>query len=93
MKRILALLFVFALILSIAACGQSTGNENQTAENGNSGNNGNGGTSGNISLAPDGFVHIKGGTFTMGSPESEGWRGSDETQHSVTVSDFYTPDW
>lgn len=37
----------------------------------------------------DGFVRITGGTFTMGSPESEAWRGTDETQHSVTVSDFY----
>ena len=35
------------------------------------------------------FVLIKGGTFTMGSPESEDWRSNDETQHSVTVSSFY----
>lgn len=25
----------------------------------------------------------------MGSPESEAWRSNDETQHSVTVDDFY----
>ena len=25
----------------------------------------------------------------MGSPESEAWRSADETQHLVTVSDFY----
>ncbi len=25
----------------------------------------------------------------MGSPESENWRGDDESQHEVTVSDFY----
>lgn len=25
----------------------------------------------------------------MGSPEDEAWRSSDETPHSVTVSDFY----
>ena len=25
----------------------------------------------------------------MGSPENEAWRGGDEQQHSVTVSDFY----
>lgn len=37
----------------------------------------------------DGFVHIEGGTYTMGSPETENWRGSDETQHEVTVSSFY----
>jgi formylglycine-generating enzyme required for sulfatase activity/flavodoxin len=40
-------------------------------------------------LVADNFVLIKGGTFEMGSPESEAWRGSDEKQHAVTVSDFY----
>ncbi|MCR5335540.1 MAG: SUMF1/EgtB/PvdO family nonheme iron enzyme [Synergistes sp.] len=41
--------------------------------------------------APDAkeFVFVRGGAFTMGSPASEGWRGSDETQHKVTVGDFY----
>jgi formylglycine-generating enzyme required for sulfatase activity/flavodoxin len=38
---------------------------------------------------PNNFVLIKGGTFQMGSPDSEAWRGSDEKQHAVTVSDFY----
>ncbi len=37
----------------------------------------------------DGFVFIKGGSFAMGSPEDEPWRSADETQHTVTVSDFY----
>ena len=32
---------------------------------------------------------IKGGTFLMGSPESEPQRCSDETQRYVTLSDFY----
>ncbi|MDR3173121.1 MAG: formylglycine-generating enzyme family protein [Treponema sp.] len=36
-----------------------------------------------------GFVLIRGGTFTMGSPASEPERGTDETQHRVTVGDFY----
>ena len=35
------------------------------------------------------FVLIKGGSFTMGSPESEDWRSNDETQHRVTVASFY----
>ena len=35
------------------------------------------------------FVLIKGGTFTMGSPESEDWRSNDEVQHRVTVAPFY----
>lgn len=37
----------------------------------------------------DGLLLIQGGSFTMGSPESEPWRGSDETQHQVTLSSFY----
>jgi formylglycine-generating enzyme required for sulfatase activity len=37
----------------------------------------------------DEFVLVKGGTFTMGSPTSEPERGTDETQHRVTVSDFF----
>lgn len=37
----------------------------------------------------DGLVRIAGGTFAMGSPEDEGWRGADETLHEVTVSDFF----
>ena len=37
----------------------------------------------------DGFVWIEGGSFLMGSPESENWRIEDETQHEVTVSGFF----
>ena len=37
---------------------------------------------------PEDFVAISGGTYLMGSPETENWRGDDETQHEVTVSDF-----
>ena len=43
----------------------------------------------NTSVAlPEDFVAISGGTYLMGSPETENWRGNDETQHEVTVSDF-----
>lgn len=38
---------------------------------------------------PENFVLISGGTFEMGSPETENWRSEDEVQHTVTVSDFY----
>ncbi len=38
---------------------------------------------------PEDFVLISGGTFWMGSPAEEAWRSEDETQHTVTVSDFY----
>lgn len=37
----------------------------------------------------NGFVRIKGGTFTMGSPTDERWREKDEIQHSVTLNDFF----
>ena len=37
----------------------------------------------------DGFVLVQGGSFLMGSPESENWRIEDEIQHEVTVSVFY----
>ena len=42
-----------------------------------------------IEASDDGFIRIEGGTFRMGSPETENWRIDDETQHSVTVSAFY----
>ena len=38
--------------------------------------------------APD-FVLIPGGEFTMGSPETEVGRSTNETQHQVKVTDFY----
>ncbi len=37
----------------------------------------------------DGFLYIEGGSFMMGSPETENWRIADETLHEVTVSSFY----
>ena len=42
----------------------------------------------NIEVADD-LILIEGGTFQMGSPESEMQRETDEVQHEVTVSDFY----
>lgn len=41
------------------------------------------------SFAGDDFIHVKGGAFLMGSPESENWRSDDELQHKVILSDFY----
>lgn len=39
--------------------------------------------------ASEEFVRIQGGTFAMGSPETENWRSQDEAQHNVSVDDFY----
>lgn len=37
----------------------------------------------------DGLILVAGGTFQMGSPDDEPWRGNDEVLHEVTVADFY----
>lgn len=42
-----------------------------------------------VEKIPENFVLIPGGTFQMGSPETENWRSADEAQHTVTVGDFY----
>ena len=44
---------------------------------------------GQTGTAPDGFVRINGGTFTMGSPEDEPGHDNYEVQWQVTVSSFY----
>lgn len=38
----------------------------------------------------DNFVLLEGGSFIMGSPDSERQRGADEVSHEVMVSAFYT---
>lgn len=42
-----------------------------------------------VSVIEDGLLFISGGTFSMGSPDSERQRQEDETLHDVTVSAFY----
>ena len=43
----------------------------------------------NVEQSDDGLILIKGGSFEMGSPETELQREEDELQHTVTISDFY----
>ncbi len=43
----------------------------------------------NAAPAEDGFLLIPGGTFFMGSPETERQRGNDEVRHQVCISAFY----
>ncbi len=38
----------------------------------------------------DSFILINGGSFSMGSPNTENWRIDDEIEHEVTVSSFYS---
>ena len=86
MRKFVSLLLALSLIFSMAACSQT--------ENDNSNDSKTEPTqSSSLEVIdvdiPDNFVLIKGGSFQMGSPDSEAWRSADETQHSVTVSDFY----
>ena len=37
----------------------------------------------------DGLILIPGGSFLMGSPETERMRQADEKQHEVTISSFF----
>ncbi len=84
MKKIVSLILLLSLIFSLAACSQpeksDTSSDQPPARN-------------SLEVTdmqvPENFVLIKGGSFQMGSHDSEAWRSADETQHSVTVSDFY----
>lgn len=94
MKRISAFLMAAVMVFSLAACGttsqepdtgsaeteaiQSTVSSEETED-----------LNAVVSEPPENFVRITGGTFEMGSPDTEDWRSEDETQHTVTVSDFY----
>ena len=97
MKKLLSLLVLLSLVCSLVGCSQPA---NKQTEN-RSGTPDEATESISLEVAeqnvtenpekkvPENFVLIKGGSFQMGSPQSEAWRSADETQHSVTVSDFY----
>lgn len=73
MKRILSVFLVLLTIISLVGCRNIQENSTNNDEK----------------VVDDELVFIKGGTFLMGSPEDEVWRGNDELQHEVTVNDFY----
>lgn len=95
MKRISAFLMVVVMIFSFTACGadaqesetDNTGKVEITDVTGLTGEEKN--FEDTMTTPPENFVLISGGTFEMGSPDTEAWRSEDETQHIVTVSDFY----
>lgn len=96
-KKFLILFAAALMVFSLAAC-ESTGEKETGSPPGGSKLDGTTSTiqsqspvnekEGGTAMRED-FVLISGGTFQMGSPESEAWRSADETPHTVTVSDFY----
>ncbi len=86
MKRMIALLLSFVLLVVLAGCnGAEQPAPSEPAQTPDQ----DAVEPATLSdIAPD-FILISGGTFQMGSPESEAWRVEDETAHTVTVSDFY----
>ena len=99
MKKISVLLSITAMLFIINTCGaarQDEGTRNAVQEADSSAANMDTGEKNTMEIEnkeimdiPENFVLIEGGTFEMGSPDTENWRSEDETQHTVTVSDFY----
>lgn len=100
MKKISAVLITMAMLFTLNGCGRDTENSSENSANNSvieSSDTTNSGSTISESNSHDNepinvsenFVLIKGGTFEMGSPETEAWRSDDETRHTVTVSDFY----
>ncbi len=93
MKRISASFLALLLVFALAGCGNTEQRESSTPSESTQQPNQivtvpTESTSTEIT-PPEDFVLINGGTFQMGSLESEPWRSEDETAHAVTLSDFY----
>ena len=77
------------MITNCAGLGGSSGVSSGRRGSGNASQDGPTAEEWNIPLPePPGMIRIQGGTFMMGSPQSESGRGNDEAQHEVTVSSF-----
>ena len=93
MKRIFTSLLTILLVLTLAGCGNTEQRESSTPPQSNQVPTQTDAVSTDVIspeiTPPEEFILINGGTFQMGSPESEPWRSEDETAHTVTLSDFY----
>ena len=91
MKRIRIFMLVVMMVFMTSACGKDSNSLNSGNETGSSSwvEEKQSADQTESADVPEGFVKIQGGTFQMGSPETEAWRSDDETAHPVTVSDFY----
>ncbi len=95
--KISAFLMVMIMVFTLGACGNNSQEremietEDITNESVTSVSETNEGIENTDATAtpPENFVLITGGTFQMGSPDTEVWRLEDEVRHTVTVSDFY----
>lgn len=93
MKKISAFFIAMLILTVLCSCGSQTAEsdrehrKNSASEGTDTINDAKGNDVKND--LPENFVLISGGTFQMGSPKDEAWRSADETQHTVTVSDFY----
>ena len=96
MKKISAVLLTAAMLLTLCSCGNNTAESDMLSSTGAdvedmqvASETESEEQDDTMSDPPENFVLISGGTFEMGSPETENWRSEDEVQHTVTVSDFY----
>jgi len=94
MKRISAFLMAAVMVFSLAACGTTpqepdTGSAETEAVQSTVPSEETEDLNVIVSEPSENFVLITGGTFEMGSSDTEGWRSEDETLHTVNVSDFY----
>lgn len=82
-KKVIALIVAILIVILIIGLIFAFNNQSENGNNANNIANSNGTESYGDMIA------INGGTFAMGSPESEMQRETDEVQHNVTVSNFY----
>lgn len=85
-RKVVALIVaIFIVVIIVGVIFAISNRENSRTNNSSSGET----INNTVEVGEDRLVFINGGSFEMGSPETEMQRETDETQHEVTVSDFY----